>query len=216
MANSVRISQPGAEAQATWVDKDQEDQGSWPVWSKNPMRCHLINSWEWRFVPVILAIQWSTNRNIMFYVILGIKWDPTSKISNKNGLVEWLKWKSCCLANAKCKARLWVHTEVPPKKKKKRIAIGHILFMILLSVWATCSHVAPVCCVENWICTMLNYWSKEETPLKAMPKAWITMLLSSFCFLFVFDGLGFELRALYLRDKHPTSWAIPSVQNPDF
>jgi hypothetical protein len=157
MANSVRISQPGTEAQATWVARDQKDQDLRPAWSKKPMRPYLINCWEWRCVPVTLAMQGSINRNIMVYVSLGIKWDPISKISNKNGLVEWLKWKSSCLENAKCKARLWVHTALPPKKKKG-IAIGHILFMILLSVWATWGHVAPVCSV----------WRVESLPCSSI------------------------------------------------
>jgi hypothetical protein len=165
MANSVSISQPGSEAQATWVARDQEDQGSWPALSKKPMRPYLINSWEWSCVPVIPAMQRTTNRNIMVYVSLGIRWDPMSKISNNNGLVEWLKMKSSCLANAKCKARLWVHTEVPPKINKNRIAIGHILFMILLSVWATWGHVAPVCSVwrvESLPCSSIAVRRKDH------------------------------------------------------
>jgi hypothetical protein len=31
-----------------------------------------------------------------------------------------------------------------------------------------------------------------------------------------FYVLGFELRVLYLPDKHLTTWAIPPVPNPDF
>jgi hypothetical protein len=119
MANSVRISHSSSVAQATWVARNQEDQGSRPAWAKKPMRLHLNISLEWRCVPVILAMQGSTNRNIMVYVSFGIKWDPISKISNKNGLVEWLKWSSSCLANAKCKD-VSSHCSTTKKKKKKK------------------------------------------------------------------------------------------------
>jgi hypothetical protein len=94
------------------------------------MRPHLNNSWDWRCVPVILGMQGSTNRNIMVFVSFGIKKNPISKISNKNGLVEWLKWSSSCLTNAKCKAvNSYCSTT---KKKRRRNDIGHILFMTLL------------------------------------------------------------------------------------
>jgi hypothetical protein len=85
------------------------------------MRPYLNNSWEWRCVPVILAMQGSTNRNIIFYVSFGIKRDPISKISNKKELVEWLKWLSSCLANAKCKAvNSYCSTTKKKKKEKKK------------------------------------------------------------------------------------------------
>jgi hypothetical protein len=118
MANSVRISHSSSVAQATWVARNQEDQGSRPAWAKKPMRLHLNNSWEWRCVSVILAMQGSANRNIKVYVSLGIKWDSISKTSNNNGLVEWLKWSSSSLTNAKCKA-VSSHCSTISKKKKK-------------------------------------------------------------------------------------------------
>jgi hypothetical protein len=182
---------------------------------KKPMRPHLNNSWEWRCVPVILTLQGSKNRNIMVYVSFGIKWDPISKVSHKMG--RWSGSSGRAVAWQMQSARLWVHTAVPPKKRRNDI--GHILFMTLfISLDHLRSCGSSLLIVESWISNFLDYCNKEETPHKAMPKS-----LNHYAFFFLlffvclfFYVLGFELRVLYLPDKRLTTWAIPPVPNPDF
>jgi hypothetical protein len=60
----------------------------------------------------------------MVYVSFGIKRYPISKISNKNGLVDWFKWSSSCLANAKFKA-VSSHCSTTNKKKTKKCHRPH-------------------------------------------------------------------------------------------
>jgi hypothetical protein len=107
--------------------------------------------------------------------------------------VEWFKWLSSCLTNAKFKA---VSSYCSTTKKKKRNAIGHILFMTLsISLDHLRSCGSSLLSVESWISNFLGYCNEEETPHKAKPKSLNHYVFFSFCFMFACFFMYWDLNS---------------------
>jgi hypothetical protein len=122
---------------------------------------------------------------------------------------------SKCKVQSKAVSSHWSTTK---NKQKQNCHRPHTFHDFIISLGHLRSCGSSLLSMESWISTMFKYCSNEERPLKAMPKS-----LNHYSFFFllffvclVFNGQGFELRALYFPDKHPTTWTIPSAQNPDF
>jgi hypothetical protein len=93
-------------------------------------------------------------------------------------------------------------------KKKKNCHRPHTFHDFIISLGHLRSCGSSLLSVQSWVSTMFKYCSTEETPHKALPKS-----LNHYAFFFLlffvclfFHGLGFELRALYLPDKHTNTW----------